>query len=425
MWDAWHHRGLQDPTTHGFLDVFRSKRMFVLLLLGFSGGIPLYLTSQVLQAWVTAVGVELDRIADLSLVGLAYTLKFAWGPLLDRYRLPFLGRRRGWCLALQLSLMVAIAWMGTIDPLTEPLWLAGFAIAVAFLSASQDVIIDAYKTDILAPHERAAGNAAYLLGYRTAMLLTGTVALGFADYVSWTLIYGAAATLLVVGIIGTLLADEPAVVATPPRTLGAAVVRPFFEFFERLGWRGAMLVLVFAAVYRFGDFFAQSLIIPFLKRGSGFDFLDIALVYKLLGFAGTAVGVLFAGSLITRFGLRRTLVTFGLLAALTNVIYVWLAIAGKSFPIFCAAVFIDNASNMLATTAFLAVLTGVCSPAVSATQFALLTSLSSVGQRVFGPLANDVVDRVGWDGFFAVTSALALPGLVMAWWVAKRVPTDK
>jgi len=397
--------------------------MVVLLLLGFSGGIPLYLTSLMLQAWMTAVGVKLDRIADLSLVGLAYTFKFAWGPLLDRYHLPFLGRRRGWCLALQLSLMVAIAWMGTIDPLTEPMWLAGLAITVAFLSASQDVIIDAYKVDILAPHERTAGNAAYVLGYRVAMLVTGTLALGLADYVSWAWIYGSMAVLLVIGIVGTLLADEPVVTATPPRTLGAALVRPFLEFFERLGFGGAVLILAFAAVYRFGDYFAQALIIPFLKRGSGFDFLDIALIYKIVGFAGTAIGGLFAGSVVARFGLRRTLVTFGVLAALTNVMYVWLALAGKSFPIFCAAVFIDNASNMLATTAFLAVLVGVCSPAVSATQFALLTSLSSVGQRVFGPLADDVVQRVGWDGFFTVTALLAIPGLIMAWWVAKRVPT--
>jgi PAT family beta-lactamase induction signal transducer AmpG len=413
---------LQEIPKPGLLAVFRSKRMAVLFLLGFSGGLPLLLTGQTLQAWMTAIGLDLGGIADLSAIGLAYTFKFAWAPLLDRYRLPFLGRRRGWCLALQLALGVAIAVMGAIDPRAHPLELAAIAVVVAVLSASQDVVIDAYKADILAPHERAAGSAAYVLGYRLALLVTGTVALVLADHMPWRTIYMVMAVTMVVGVIATLIADEPAQPASSPRTLATAVVLPFTELWQRLGVRGFLLVIGFAALYRFGDYFVQALLITFLRDGVGFDFTTIGLVNKGVGFVGMAVGGVFAGSLVARFGVRRTLVAFGVLAAITNLLYSWLALTGHNLTVFCIAVAIDNVSYAFGTTAFLAVLMGVCSAAVSATQFALLTSLASVGQRLFGPLADDVVRWVDWAGFFAVSAAMALPGLVLAWWVARREP---
>lgn len=414
---------LQETPTAGLFDVFRTRRMAVLFLLGFSSGLPLLLTSQTLQAWMSAIGLELGSIADLSAVGLAYTLKFVWAPVLDRYQLPFLGRRRGWCLALQLALAAAIAVMGSIDPRLHPLELAAAAVVVAFLSASLDVVIDAYKADVLAPHERAAGSAAYVLGYRLAMLVSFTLALVMADHLPWQVVYATMGGLMVIGVIGTLLADEPALAAAPPRTLARALVLPLVELWHRLGPRGAALVLGFAALYRFGDYFAQALIITFFHRAAGFDFTEIALVNKGVGFIGMAIGALFAGSLVARFGLRRTLVAFGVLAAITNLLYSALALAGHDMVLFCAAVALDNVTQALGTTAFLAVLMGACSPAVSATQFALLTSLASVGQRLFGPLADDVVRWLDWSGFFAVTAALALPGLLLARLVT-RLPAD-
>lgn len=416
---------LQETPKPGLLTVFRSRRMAVLFLLGFSGGLPLYLTSQTLQAWMTAVGLDLGGIADLSAIGLAYTFKFLWAPLLDRYQLPLLGRRRGWLVALQLALVAAIATMGAIDPRAHPLELAGFAVAVGFLSASLDVVIDAYRADVLAPHERAAGSAMYVLGYRFALLMTGTVALVMADHLPWRLIYATMAALMIVGVIGTLLAEEPARDGAVPRTLASALVLPFRELWHRLGGRGLALVLGFAALYRFGDYFVQALLINFLHDGVGFDFTEIGLVNKGVGFAGLAIGGVFAGSLVARFGLRRMLVVFGVLAAVTNLLYTWLALAGHDYAVFAIAVFVDNLSMALGTTAFLAVLMGVTSPGVSATQFALLTSLASVGQRLFGPLADDVVRAVSWSGFFAISAAMALPGLVLAWWVARDIPTDR
>jgi len=394
--------------------------MAALFLLGFSGGLPLMLTSQTLQAWLTSMKVDRSVIADLNAIGLAYTLKFLWAPLLDRYQLPFLGRRRGWLLVFQLLLVVTIASLGLIDPRAQPLELALLAIAVAFFSASQDIIIDAYKADILAPHERGAGSAMYVLGYRVALLLSYTLALIMADHMPWHIVYAIMAAAMVIGVATTLFVDEPAQIQTPPRTLAMALVLPFREFWQRLGASGLALVIGFAALYRFGDYFAQAQLQPFLQTETGFSLTEIGVVYKGVGFAGLAIGGLFGGTLIARFGLRRMLVTFGVLAAVTNLLYAWLAIAGHSMPVFCTAVFVDHLSMALGTTAFLAVLMGVTSPAVSATQFALLTSLSSIGQRLFGPLTDNVADAVGWPGFFAATAAMALPGLVLAWFIAKR-----
>ncbi len=394
--------------------------MAVLFVLGFASGLPLFLTSQTLQAWLTTAGVSNERISMLSLVGLAYTLKVAWAPLLDRYRLPFLGRRRGWMIALQVGLVGTIGAMGCVDPVTDPELLVVFAVGVAFLSASQDVVLDAYNADLLAPVERAAGAAVYVLGYRVAMVVTGTVALLLASHVSWRLIYGGMAALMLIGVAGTLAAEEPATPAEAPRSLAQAISLPFIELWSRLGPRRLALVLAFTVLYKAGDYFAQALVITFLVRGARFELSEIGAIYQLLGFVGTALGGLVAGSLVARFGLRRMLIAFGLLQASTNLLYALLAVSGKSFPIFCTAVLVDNLANMMGTAAFVAFLMSVCSPGVSATQFALLTSLSSVGQRVFGPVAANVVEAVDWSGFFAVTSALAIPGLVLAWFVARQ-----
>ena len=372
--------------------------MAVLFLLGFSSGLPLYLTGQTLQAWMESAHVEISQITAFSLVGLAYTFKFAWAPLLDRFRLPFLGRRRGWVLVAQIALMVAIAAMGLVDPVSQPGLLAILAVVVAVLSASQDIVLDAYNADLLSPEQRAAGSAIYVVGYRVAMLVTGTLALFLADYVPWRVIYATIASLMVIGIAGTMLAEEPIAPARKPTTIVAAVYLPVVELVRRLGVRTAILTLVFVALYKFGDSFAQALLITFFKRGLGFEFREIATIYKVLGFAGMFIGGLGAGTMVARFGLRRMLVAFGILQACTNLLYVWLAVAGKNYLIFSAAVLCDNIAGAMGTAAFVAFMMSVCSPAVSATQFALLTSLSSVGQRVFGPFADDVVTRIDWSG---------------------------
>lgn len=394
--------------------VFRSRRMAALFLLGFSSGLPLLLTSQTLQAWLTAEQLSLDRIAAMSSVGLAYTFKFAWAPLLDRFQLPLLGRRRGWVLVFQLGLVAAIAAMSLLDPRRDLAAVACVAIVVAVLSASQDIVLDAYMTDVLAPHERAAGASVNVIGYRIAMMVSSSLAFVMADHVAWPAIWLAMAAFMAIGLVGTAFAEEPPLVAHPPRTVAQSLVLPLADFWRRYR-SGALVVLAFAAVYRFGDYFAQSLVIAFLRRGLGFDFTEIAAVYKVLGLAGVAVGGVLGGALVARFGLRPALVAFGLLSATTHLLYIWLALAGRSMAVFCVAVACDQTAIAMGATAFVAFLMSVCSPAVSATQFALLTSLTSVGQRVFGPLADRVVAAIGWPGYFAVCAAMALPGLALVW----------
>jgi MFS transporter, PAT family, beta-lactamase induction signal transducer AmpG len=395
-----------------WLSVFRSRRMAVLFVLGFSSGLPLMLTGQTLQAWLTAERVSLARIAAVSSVGLAYTFKFAWAPLLDRFQLPVLGRRRGWVLAFQLGLVAAIAAMSLLDPGRDAAAVVAVAIAIAVLSASQDVVLDAYMTDVLAPHERAAGSSVNVVGYRIAMVASSSLAFVMADHVAWPAIWLTMAAFMALAIAGTVIADEPALVAQPPRTIARSFVLPVVDFWRRYRG-GAITVLGFAAIYRFGDYFAQALVIAFLRRGAGFNFTEIAAVYKLLGFAGIVVGGALSGALVARFGMRRMLLGFGALSATTHLLYVWLAVAGKSIAVFCVAVACDTTANAMGAAAFVAFLMSVCSPAVSATQFALLTSLTSVGQRVFGPFADRVVAAIGWPGYFAVCAAMVLPGLAL------------
>src|SRR5215475_4592930 len=223
----------------GWLTVFRSRRMAVLFVLGFSSGLPLLLTGQTLQAWLTAEGVPLGRIAAVSSVGLAYTCKFAWAPLLDRFQLPVLGRRRGWVLAFQLGLVAAIAVMSLLDPGRDAAAVVAVAVAIAVLSASQDVVIDAYMTDVLAPHERAAGSSVNVVGYRIAMYASSSLAFVMADHVAWPAIWLTMAAFMALAIAGTLIAEEPAVAARPPRTIAQSIALPVAEFWRRY-CRGAI-----------------------------------------------------------------------------------------------------------------------------------------------------------------------------------------
>lgn len=400
--------------------VFRSRRIGLLLLLGFASGLPLALTAGTLQAWLAAERVDLVAIGWFALVGQPYTYKFLWAPLMDRYALPFLGRRCGWLLATQLALAAAIAFMGTLQPADSAWLLGGVAVLVAFLSASQDIVFDALRTDSLSPEERGAGAAMSVLGYRVAMLVSGAGALILADQgLGWQGTYWLMAALMGVGMLATWLVVEPEAQAGAPRTLDQAVVQPFREFFAR---ESAVAFLLLVVLYKLGDAFVGSFTTTFLLRGPGFSLTEVGALNKGFGLVATIVGALAGGALMATLRLYRALLLFGVLQAVTNLGFLLLATAGKSYPLMVAVVGLENLCGGMGTAAYVALLMALCDQRFSATQYALLSALSAVGRVYVGPSAGYLVKALDWAPFFGVTFLIALPGLALL--VAMRARVD-
>ncbi len=277
--------------------------MAALLLLGVSSGLPLFLTSKTLQAWMTVEKVNLGAIGLFSLVSLPYSLKFLWAPLLDRFTLPFLGRRRGWLIVIQSALLVAIALMALQKPAQSLQLLAVNALAVAFLSATQDIAADAYRADVLEEREMGAGAAVFVLGYRIALLLTGSLALILADHIPWSTVYFLLSGVMVIGLIATITAPEPEERVRPPASLADAVVLPFGEFFQRLGLLQGVLILVFIVLYKLGDALVNNMSTPFLLQ-TGFTQTDIGAIQGGMGLIATIVGALAGGVLLSKRAIR-------------------------------------------------------------------------------------------------------------------------
>lgn len=390
-----------------------ARRIAIQAPLGFSSGIPLYLTGATLVAWLATENVDLKTIGAFALVSLPYNLKWLWAPLLDRYRLPFLGRRRGWMLLIQIVLFFAIATLGAIDVRHNTGTLALVAIGVAFMSATQDILVDAYRTDTLKEGERGKGTAAYVAGYRTAMIVAGYGALLLADHISWRAVYVIEASLLSIGIVATLCAPESKPLSRS-QSLREAVISPLSEFFQR---RSALLVLVFIMLYRAGDAVANHMVTPFLLRDQGFSLSDIALLQKFLGLGASVVGAAIGGLLVDRAGIRRSLLWFGAAQALANLGYVLLALTGKSYGGLVIAIGIDNLLNGFGFAAFVAYLMALCHARFSATQYALFTSASSILGRAFALGSGYVIAFAGWAVFFLATIAIAAPALVLWRWL--------
>ncbi|MBY4946286.1 muropeptide transporter [Cupriavidus respiraculi] len=398
-------------TFQAYLDIFRNRRVGAMLTLGFASGLPLALTSGTLQAWMTVEGLDIKTIGFFSLVGQAYIFKFLWAPLMDRYTPPLLDRRRGWLLLTQLGLVLSIGAMAFFPP-REALWtLAALATLVAFLSASQDIVFDAYSTDVLRPPERGAGAAVKVLGYRLAMLVSGGLALWLADRVlGWQQTYLLMAALMFVGLLTLWWAPQPEAPARPPRSLEEAVLGPLRDFFAR---RGAWWLLLLIVLYKLGDAFAGSLSTTFLIRGVGFSAGEVGLVNKTMGLAATIVGALFGGTLMVRLGLYRSLMLFGVLQAVSNFGYWVLAVTPAHLWTMGATIAIENLCGGMGTAAFVALLMALCNRSFSATQYALLSALASVGRVYVGPTSGFAVASVGWAPFYLGTVLVAVPGLVL------------
>jgi PAT family beta-lactamase induction signal transducer AmpG len=397
-----------------FLGVFRSKRVFVMIGMGFASGLPLAMSGSTLGTWMTKAGVNLKTIGLFALVSLPYSFKFLWAPLLDRFSLPLLGRRRGWIALAQLGLALGIWATSTVDPRSAPVAMAAAALVVAFFSASQDIVSDAYRTDVLPADERASGTSTFVLGYRIAMLISGAGALALSDYLAWPTVFKIMALLMLPMIVITWRAPEPEAVR-PPRTLTDAFTKPFLDFFAR---KGALIGIAFIMLYKLGDYVASGMIQPFLIK-TGFSGTEIAAWYKLVGFTAMTVGVLLGGGLVTKLGVRKALLLFGILASVTNSGYLALSILGKNHALLAGAIGDHNLCSGMAETAFMAFLMSLCNKSFSATQFALLSSASTVVGRTLGAGSGYLIAAAGWPVFFATTMAMAAPALIMLWFVPK------
>lgn len=416
------------------LRVYTRPRMLAVLFMGFSSGLPLPLTFATLSAWLYQAGVSRTAIGMFALIGTAYSWKFLWSPVIDRLPLPgltrLLGRRRGWLLLIQALLVLAILWLGFTDPRIDP-WMTALAAAVvAFLSASQDIVIDAYRIELLAPEEQAAGSSATQWGYRFGAMAATFGALHAAEWGGWHVAYGVMAALMIVGIATAVLTPEPAtrvdvLAPLPGATWQArcvawfktAVVGPFADFTRHPDW---VLILLFVVLYKFGDAFAGVMTNPFYLA-MGFTLGEVANISKFFGVVATLAGVFAGWMVVERLGLYRSLFVCGIGQMLSNLMYVVQASAGHDVWMLVATIGIENFTGGMGSAAFVAYLSGLCSAQFTATQYALLSSLASVARVYLAAPGGWLSEVLDWRLFFVVTTIAALPGIIMVWWLMRRL----
>lgn len=389
----------------------RNWRVLSIGLLGFASGLPLALSGSALQAWFTTAGMSLRDIGWITLIGQAYVFKFLWAPLLDRLPLPFLGRRRGWILMMQLLCGAALISMSFYTPQGAASTLAFLGVLLAFGSATQDIAYDAHRTDLLRPEERGWGTAFMQGGYRAAMLVSGALALILADHVGWAWVYRLMGALMLAAMLITATSPE-APDEQPARSFAEAVAQPFMDFFQRYG-KLALGWLALMVLYKLSDAFALSLSTTFLLRVPQFTLTQLGAINKTFGLLAGLLGALAGGWVVTRMRLFPALMVLGVMQALVNLGYIWLVHSGPSLYALAIVVGMENFFSGLGSTAFVVLVTALCNVRFSATQYALLSSLAAVGRVFLGPLAAWLVPLVGWSNFFAITALSALPGLLL------------
>ena len=389
--------------------VLFSRRILVALLMGFSSGLPLLLTIGVLQAWMKEKGVDLTWIGMITLVQLPYTWKFIWAPVLDRFTLPFLGRRRGWLLVAQLCLISSIIALGYSDPVKHAVTMVAAAILVSFFSASQDIVIDAYRREDLADEELGLGSSMYIYGYRLGMLLAGGGGLIMADHMPYSRVYLIMAVCMIPGVLTTLLTPEPKVGAGTPRTMKEAVINPMVEYFSR---NNAVWILVFILLYKVGDTMASAITTPFYLD-IGFTKTEIGAVVKVFGTGATMAGAFLGGIILLRLGINRSLWIFGVLQAISTACFAVLARIGYSIPALSGVIAFENLSSGMGTAAFVAFMASITNKKFTATQYALLTSLIGVPRTFASAVTGFMAKNIGWEGFFVVCTLVAIPGILL------------
>lgn len=409
---------MQNRLTASFA-VYKNPTILAILFLGFASGLPLSLTLSTLSAWLTGEGISKSAIGLFSGVTIAYSLKFLWSPLVDNIPIPWLtryfGRRRSWLFFTQTLLAISIFKLGSLTPSESP-WLVGlWALCVAFTSATQDIILDAYRVELLKDEQQGDGSGAYIIGYRIGMLVSSAGALYLAQYYSWFVAYSAMAALVLVGSISAFFLGESKASKNHQYTknfgkwIKHSVVAPFIDFMQKPSW---LLILLFVLFYKFGDAFAGLMTTPFLLE-MGFSYVEIADVVKFYGFFATIIGAFIGGAIASRVPILAALLLCGVLQMVSNLLFLWQLNAGHDTLVLAAVISMENLAGGMGTAAFVAYISQLCNKEFTATQYALLSSLSAVGRTLLATSSGVTVDFLGWANFFLISTVIALPGLVL------------
>ncbi|MBF0155105.1 MAG: AmpG family muropeptide MFS transporter [Magnetococcales bacterium] len=441
MWTPW-------QTT---LTLYGHPRVVAIFFLGFSSGLPLALTFGTLSLWLMEAGIAKSTIGLFALASAPYTVKFLWSPLLDRLPIPGVtdrwGQRRGWALCIQVLLAMAIFGLGCANPAHDPRLTALFALLVAFLSASQDIVIDAYRVEILEKSQYGAGAAMIVLGYRVGMLVSGAGALYLATFFGWLVTYTVMAVCMGIGIATVLLNPEPERPPEPEsrqrelkidaffadhftgqgwmvtliRWISVAVVAPLADFLTRRGWFAILMLIL---LYKLGEALAGVMSGPFYID-LHFSKIEIANMSKIFGLLATLVGSLLGGLVVHRFGIMKALLYCGFLQMASTLMFVWLAYAGRDITVLGISIAIENLSGGMGTAALVAYLSSLCHVSYTATQYALLSSFMAFGRTVLASWGGFLAERMSWSHFFLLTTAAALPGMLLLLWMLWRFPQEE
>ena len=407
----------QRKRRESFKEAILNRRMLICVFTGFTSGLPLYVLIQLIPGWLRVEGVGLAEIGFFALIGFPYTWKFLWSPFMDRFTLPFLGHRRGWMLVAQLALFLSIGAMGFIKPDLSIWSVAYLAAAIAFFSASQDIVLDAYRRELLPDVELGIGNSIHVQAYRLSGLVPGSLALILADHLPWHTVFMVVALFMGVGLILTLVIQEAIADPSPPKTMREAIIEPFKEFIQRKGPRAAALMLAFLFLYKLGDNMATALQTPFYID-VGFSLTQIGSIAKVASLFSAIIGGLVGGVIMIRLGINRALWIFGVIQVVSILGFALLSVVGANPWMLGAAVSLEYLGVGLGTAAFTAFIAKNTNPVFAATQFALFTALTSVPRTLANAVTGVIVEQTGWTTFFFLCTALAIPGMLLLFKVA-------
>ncbi len=386
-----------------------SYQMLVMLMIGYSAGLPLLLIGSTLQAWMTDSGIDLTTIGMLSLVGIPYSLKFLWAPLLDRYELPFLGRRRGWMVIFQVALVASLLLLSMLDPKANVTMVCLVSLVIAFFSASQDIVLDAYRREILTDEELGLGSSVYIAGYRIAIIVSGALALNMADNMSWSLVYKIMAALMAPAILFTFIFPKENRHIQRPNNIKDAVVGPLMDFFTR---KGAWVILLFILLYKVGDSMASNMTTPFILD-LGYTKSDMGNIAKTFGMMATILGGIIGGVMMLRMNMKWSLISFGILQAVSTLGFAWLPSMPLSLGALATVIALENLASGMGTAAYAGYMASLTNKQFTGTQYALFTAIMGVPRTILSSPTGWMAEKLGWEQFFVFCTLAAVPGLLL------------